>query len=272
MEINKKDLKKISRRFRQLSSRVLNAHSNELNSVIKMLVEYIDNTDIIFEYIQSILIIQSDLPEKLKEATSGYPGKTLSTGKTPEEEVSTIYQILKFISENPSFDSYLLGWGYTSSNKYQDMAKEFGNRIVLPFVNEISAYLNDIATDMGFDEENKYMINISSGGQAQVNIANDNSTLTATQNIQNNHSEIEDAISELKSNISKELSDNQNIESLLISQIELIESELKESKPKKQILKTAIDTVTSLLSTAPLAVTAVESVNKVYELISPLFI
>lgn len=270
MEINKKDLKKISRRFRQLSSRVLSAHSNELNSVIKMLIEYIDNTDIIFEYIQSILIKQPDLPEKLKEATSGYPGRTLSTGKTPEEEVSTIYQTLKFISENPSFDSYLLGWGYSSSNKYQDMAKEFGNRIVLPFVNEISAYLNDIATDMGYDEENKFMINIS-GGQAQVNISNDSSTLTATQNIQINHSEIEDAISELKSNISKELSDNQNIQSLLISQIELIESELKESKPKKQILKTAIDTVTSLLSTAPLAVTAVESVNKVYELISPLF-
>ena len=270
MEINKKDLKKISRKFRQLSSRVLNAYYKEINSVIKMLVEYIDSTPIIIEYIQSIYNEIPDLIEDMDKVTGSYGRGTLSTGNTPEEEVNTIYQVLKQISNSPEFPTHLLGWGYTTSRQYQDMSKEFGNRVVLPFVDEISTYLNDIATDMGFDEENKYMINIS-GGQAQVNIANDSSTLTATQNIQINQSEIEDAISDLKNNINKELSDNQNIQQLLISQIKLIESELKESKPKKQTLKTAIDTVTSLLSTAPLAVTAVESVNKVYELISPLF-
>ncbi len=177
---------------------------------------------------------------------------------------------MKYISENTSVQTSALGWGYTSSKKFQDMVKEFGIRVVLPFVNGIDDYLSDIATDMGFDEESKFMINIS-GGQAQVNISNDNSTLNATQNIQVNPSEIASLIAELKNNIENELSNSQNIKNILLSQAQLIANEAADEKPKKEVLKTAINTIQDLLKTVPFAVTALESSRKLYELIAPLF-
>lgn len=270
MEINKKELKKTSRRFRHLASRVLNAHYNEVNSIIKMFTEYIDNTPVINEYIQSVLVEDSSLQEKIEQVSKSYGRMILSTGDTPEQEVSYVYQILKYISENPSVQTYTLGWGYTSSKKYQDMVKEFGNRVVMPFVDGINVYLSDIATDMGYDEETKYMINVS-GGQAQVNISNDNSTLNATQNIQVNQSEIADLIAELKKNIQIELADNNDLKNVLLSQAELIESVTAEEKPQKEFLQTAINTIQSLLKTVPLAVTATESSKKLYDLIAPFF-
>ena len=84
----------------------------------------------------------------------------------------------------------------------------------MPFVDGINVYLSDIATDMGYDEESRFMINVS-GGQAQVNISNDNSTLNATQNIQVNQSEIASLITELKANIEIELANNEDIKNIL---------------------------------------------------------
>lgn len=269
MEINKKDLKKTSRRFRQLASRVLNAYFKELNSNIKIFIEYIDSTPVINEYIKNIYVDCPNLNEKIEEITKSYYTKTvLSTGNTPEQEISFVYQILKFVSENPSIETFKLGMGYTSSTKYQDMAKEFGNRIVNPFVDEINNYLMDIATDMGYDEESRFMVHIS-GGQAQVNISNDNSTLNATQNVQINESQVNDVISELKRNLETELADKEELKNILLSQIQLIESEKMESKPKKEVLKTAINTIQSLLKTVPLATAAIESGNKLYQLVVP---
>ena len=270
MEINKKELKKTSRRFRQMASRVLNAHYNEVNSIIKMFVEYIDNTPIIREYIQSIYVECPDLKNEIAEVSQSYGRRVLGTGDTPEQEISSIYQILKLISEGYPVQIYTLGWGYTSSKKYQDMVKEFGNRVVMPFVNGIDAYLADIATDMGYDEESRFMISVS-GGQAQVNISNDNSTLNATQNIQVNQSNIDNVISELKANLEKELSDNVALQNIIMDQVKLIESEKVEIKPKKEVLKTSINTIQCLLKTVPMAVAAVESANRLFESIAPLF-
>lgn len=270
MEISKKELKKVSRKFRLLASRVIYARYNEVNPIIKKFVEYLDNTPVIKEYIQSIYVEYPNIKDEIKQVSESYGTSTLSIGDTTEQEVSWIYQILKFISENPSTDTSLLGWGYTSSRKYQDMTKEFGSRLVMPFVNEIERYLSDIATDMGYDEESKFMINVN-GGQAQVNISNDNSIINANQNIQFNQSDADNIISELKRNLEKELFDNESIKNILIPQVELIESEISEDKPSKTVLKTSIDTVTALLKTVPLAVGAAESTGKLYNLIAPLF-
>lgn len=252
-----------------MASRVLNARYNEINSIIKMFIEYIEDTPIINEYIQSIFVEFPNLQEEIDNVSASYGEFVLSTGDTPEQEINYVYQILKYISESTSVQTYALGWGYTSSNKYQDMVKEFGNRVVMPFADGIDVYLADIATDMGYDEESRFMINVS-GGQAQVNISNDNSTLNATQNIQVNPSEIASLITELKDNIEKELTDNQSIKTILLSQTQLIEDETANEKPKKEVLKTAINTIQELLKSVPLAVTAVESSRKLYEQIAPL--
>ena len=56
-----------------------------------------------------------------------------------------------------------------------------------------------------------------------------------------------------------------------MDQVKLIESEKVEIKPKKEVLKTSINTIQSLLKTVPMAVAAVESANRLFESIAPLF-
>jgi len=67
------------------------------------------------------------------------------------------------------------------------------------------------------------------------------------------------------------LSNSQNIKNILLSQAQLIANEAADEKPKKEVLKTAINTIQDLLKTVPFAVTAVESSRKLYDLIAPLF-
>lgn len=268
MEISKKELKKTSRAFRTIASRVINAHYEEVNSLIKMLIDYVEGTPIIYEYIQSILNVDNDLEQEIESVINSYGRAILSVGSTPEEEVSTIYQMLIYIKDNPNVDTYMLGWGYTASNKYQDMVKEFGNRLVLPFVNQIDNYLMDIATDMGYDEESKFMINIT-GGQAQVNIANDQSTINATQNNQIKNTEIVEIIESIRKALNADNVESQ-IKDTINSNLDFIEEELTEATPKHSKVKAFLSTITILANAIPQAVQTIEGIQKLHELITPL--
>lgn len=141
MEIDKKELKKISRKFRSLGSRVINAYFAEQTSLVKMLIDYTDNTPVIKDYIDSLYLEIPSIIDEIKEVASSYGRKILSTGITPEEEVNYIYQLLSYYSKHEKCDIYMIGWGYSNTQKYQDMAKCFGDRIVFPFLNEVDSYL-----------------------------------------------------------------------------------------------------------------------------------
>ncbi|MGM0214233.1 hypothetical protein IGI42_001774 [Enterococcus sp. AZ109] len=119
----------------------MHAHYNEVNSIIKMFVTYIDITPIINEFAGSLYKEISDFESNLIRA-SGYCQDTMETGNTPEDEVNTIYQLLKYISEHPEMDVAMLGWGYTSSKKFQDMVEEFENRVIQPFISLLNGYFN----------------------------------------------------------------------------------------------------------------------------------
>lgn len=251
------------------ASMLIDAHYSKVDSIVAMFVKYIDETPIIYEYIQNVVINIPNLGEIIKQVSQSYGHTTLPIGKTPEEEVSCVYQYLKYISDHPSIKVYSLGWGYARSNSYQDMVSEFGKQIVLPFVNQINMYLSDIATDMGYDEGESFLIQIN-GGQAQVNVSNDDSTINANQINNNEQSRIDDLISEFKKNVEKELSENETTRNVLLSQIELIQSESKEKKPKKTVLKAALGTIDTVLKTVPKAIATIDSLKQLFELLSPM--
>ncbi|EPI04501.1 hypothetical protein D920_00201 [Enterococcus faecalis 13-SD-W-01] len=268
MEITKKELRKVSRRFRGLGSRVMHAHYNEVNSIIKMFVDYIEKTPILNEFVVSLYREIPDFESDLAQA-SGYGQHIIATGDTPEEEVNTIYQILKYISQNPDFDVAMLGWGYTSSKKFQDMVEAFGNRLVQPFISHIDDYLMDISTDMGFDEENMFMITIN-GGNPQVNISNDNSNLTAAQ-----YNSIDlDSLSKNITEVRKELKESDidgEMKEILLANLNVVESESKQENPQKSVVKTALTTLSTIVKGIPSAVSAAEGIQKIVDICSKLF-
>ncbi|MFB8590167.1 hypothetical protein ACFC53_09920 [Enterococcus casseliflavus] len=268
MEITKKELRKVSRRFRGLGSRVMHAHYNEVNSIIKMFVVYIDSTPIIKEFVGSLYTEIPDFESNLIQA-SGYGQGTMETGDTPEEEVNTIYQILKYISEHPEMDVAMLGWGYTSSKKFQDMVEEFGNRVVQPFISNIDDYLMDISTDMGFDEENMFMITIN-GGNPQVNISSDNSSLIATQNNGADLELLSKLIVDVRQNL-KESDIDEDTKEMLLANLNIVEAESKKANPQKSIMKTAMSTLSTVIKGIPEAVVALKGIQKIMDIFTGFF-
>lgn len=265
MEINKKDLRKISRAFRTIANRTINVHYQEFNTILNMFLNYIDNTEIISDYINSIVVEEIDVDKEVKEVIGSYGRAIFETGTNAEEEILYTYRILKYLNEN-NIPIQSFGSSYSHTNKFQDMAKGFGYRVILPFINHIEGYLTEIAIDMGFDEETKYMINVNSG-QAQVNIANDNSTITSNQTNNIHGEELDNLIVSIKALLNDDIP--QEEKELINDNIDIIQEELKKENPKKGFLKVAwsgIETTTEKISQAA---SLIEKLGKLKLLIKP---
>ena len=100
---------------------------------------------------------------------------------------------------------------------------------------------------MGIDEKITYSITVSNG---QVNIASDNATITATNNVGVDLAQLDTLISNVRSaavGITGEDAET------LSDSLEVIEEQAKSDKPKKGFIKTAITGLKTLKGTAEFA-------------------
>ena len=220
MEISKKELRKISRKFRTLASNVMNSYYGEQNANLEEMINYIEQTSLIKEYLHSLEYDVDDLDDLLNTISNSYGRKVLNLGNDSNKRTYLLYRAFSFITGN-NLPTYTFGWYYAGSNKYQDMAKAFGDRMVYPFVLEVENYMKDISTDMGYDENNAlYNINVNSSG-VQVNIEE---VIKAINNV-------EDLIKGMEDDNSKSIL-NQNLDN--------IKNEIKQKHPKKEVLTTCL--------------------------------
>lgn len=85
-------------------------------------------------------------------------------------------------------------------------------------------------------------------GHAQVNIANDNSTISATQNNGIDYNELERLISNLLAHVDS-IEDKKDRE-IANERIEVIREELRKDRPRKSILNAAINAIKAVAGTA----------------------
>ncbi|WP_024822613.1 hypothetical protein [Aminobacterium mobile] len=239
MEINKKELRKISRRFRTLASNVMNAYYAEQNDSLKELLSYINQTLLIKDYIQSLAYDIDGLDELIIDISSSYGQKALDLGSDSHKKTYLLYKTFLYIVEN-NIGTFNFGWYYANSKKYQDMAKAFGDRLIYPFVMEIEEYIKDISTDMGFDNDNSYNITINSAG-VQVNIAEHGSTINAEQGNKINTEEIAKAIKKVEAIIEKV--ENEESKFILKQNLDIVKNEVQEKDPKKATLISCLNTM-----------------------------
>ncbi|MGQ7661482.1 conjugal transfer protein [Streptococcus suis] len=239
MEINKKELRKISRRFRTLASNVMNAYFGEQTDALIEFIDYVKGTSLILDYVESLAYDIEGLESELDKIASSYGSEALELGADSRRRTYLLYRAFDYIALK-KLSTTDFGWYYAHSKKYQDMAKAFGDRLIYPFVIEIEEYIKDIATDMGFDNDSSYNITINSSG-VQVNIAEHGSTVNAEQaNIINAEAftkaieNVEDAIEKLENTESK---------SVLKQNLEIIKNEIQEPQPKQSILTSAFNTI-----------------------------
>lgn len=213
----------------------MQADFEDYNTVLLKFIDFIKGNELIYEYIKGCGECKQDLEKEFKEVSGSYGRAIFSLGALDEEEVRNVFEILSYIVENDIKIHFGVALGYSSSRKYQDKVKGFNDRVVMVLIRHIERYLTKIGIDMGLDEKVTYSIKVENG---QVNIANDNSTINATNSV--NKVDIEKLaklIEVIKSSAGGLLKEDEEI---LISSLDVIKEEAKAPNPRKNFLKTAI--------------------------------
>lgn len=250
--VTKKELKKNSRNFRMFASRAMHSSFGQMNRDIKKLIEFVDNTPLIINYIQSIpdydFGSSGDVATEVAtvQKASFEDSVIFSIGDNTNEEVSATYQILKYVSGNTNVEFFELGKGYTPSNKYQDWADEFGDNIIEAFVLDIDMYLEGISIDMGYDEDARMNVTVN-GGQANVSFGKD-SKINAVQNNSSDSQQLESLIGELKKALqSKQVPEE--VRNGIEAQTDILHQEVKQTVLNKSRINGVVSTLKALGTT-----------------------
>lgn len=232
--------------FRTIANRLITCNHQTGMALLKKFLAYIDENEIISDYIKEY--VKPEDFEPVERSTAFY-----SMGNTKQEEISYTYQYLKYAADN--FHDFYYDMTLNYARDTNDSVKEFCNRIILPFVNYIEGYLTEIGIKMGYDEDVKYVINVS-GGVAQVNVANDNGTVNATQNNGIDATQLESLISKVMESVTDDLSPDEKEQ--LNDYIEVIKQEIRNTPPRKGFINTAIRGLQALNGTAQFSAAVVE--------------
>lgn len=235
MKMNRTELKIVQYDFSCISNRLLRANYQDYEQVLMKFIRHLEDTEIIFDFIKDC-ITQFDVETEVNEVANSFGRLMFDLGDDNEEEISRIYQILKHICDNNFDVSRGIAHSYSTSKKFQDMIRSFNERVVLVFISHIENYLTKIGIGMGMDETTKYVITVSGG---QVNLANDNSQISATQNNGIDFSQFETIRTAILDSMGDEQTreEKEQIEETLVA----IKEELQKSAPKKGVMTTMIN-------------------------------
>jgi hypothetical protein len=262
MKLSRNDLRKIMYDFNSLSNRLLQADFEDYNGVLEKFVRFINETEIIHDYIVDCGECNQDLEAEFKEVQSH--NAIFSLGDTDEEEVRTVFAILNYIVEHDVNVYYGIGMSYSHSNKFQDIIKDFNDRVTMVLIRHIETYLTKVGIDMGVDDKIVYNITVRDG---QVNIANDNATITASNVVNTvDAQELARLIRDVRSKAEGGLTDEEK--ETLDSSLEVIEQETKVKKPRKSFIKTAVTGLKAIKGTAEFAAAVVTLIQFLEPLLS----
>lgn len=265
MNLNKKQLKIISFDFRSIGNRLLRAPYLQIKPVLKMFITYTYNTSLIHDYINSCKREGFDVKKEVEEVYKGNGQFVFDLGTTSEEEIFSIYNILKYISEN-DIDFYYVARAYSNSRgtkTYDEIVRNFSDQISLILIQHISNYLTKIGIEMGYDEEVNYMITNNGG---QVNISKDNSILNATQNIGASSHELIKLVETINSLIDETVPEEEK--EIIIESVEAIKNELQSNEPKKGVIKSCIRGLKAATINIPVAIKLCDNIKQFIEFVS----
>ena len=228
--MNRIEVKKVMSDFNSISSRLFQADYYDYLDVLKKMLNFIESTELIKGFIDECGGFNADIEKVVDEVMTDYHS-FFKFSIDDKEEVSDIYSVIKVVCSRDynNFPRGLLD-GYSNSNKYADKLKEFNHRVVFVLINHIENFLKKVGIEMGLDNNVTYNIN-----GTQVNIANDEATINAPQNIGINIDELQRLIAALRSEISNDISvDDKNDVNECIN---VIEGELMSGNPNKQTVK-----------------------------------
>lgn len=252
MNYSRKDLKIVEHDFVSVGNRLLQSVVDDFPQDLKIFLSFIDSQNLIKEYIYSCGEPNADLKAVVSEVAGSYGRVTFRFGDTVESEVIGVYDLLKYLDSVDCRPIRGVITSYASGSKhYDDMLRNFNSRITALLINHIDDYLTDVGIKMGTDENKTFNINVQDGGIAQLNIAQDNGTVTAQQKNTAEILALKKAIKDLRDN-AIDLSDEDRDE--VFECTDIIEEEMTSGKPKKSVVRIAYENMKSIASKVPQAV------------------
>ena len=177
------------------------------------------------------------MDKEFNEISKGYGEFIFDLGETESEEVRNIYAILSHIVKNNLPIHFGIARAYSHSTKFQDIIKDFNDRVTKILILHIEKYLTKVGIDMGMDDNINYSI-INNNGQ--VIIATDDATVSAENNISLDYSKLQEIIDNIKNEAINSKAKEKDIETINES-LEAIKEELKNKKPKKGVLNAILN-------------------------------
>lgn len=152
--MNKKELRTISRDFRNYASRLLATKSQTGLDDARRLISFIHNTPILKNYIEECVKSYKVDIKRVREEL-GYNDKY----KLPlmnNDEVAFTYQLLLYGTENfGEYWAFVNGSYSNGSRSIQDHIDNFNDEVVKHFINHITTFLEDIILNEEFEDDTK---------------------------------------------------------------------------------------------------------------------
>ncbi|MGE7023345.1 toll/interleukin-1 receptor domain-containing protein [Solibacillus cecembensis] len=136
-----KQINKLGRDFRANASRLLSTKFGSEQQDLSRFLLFIENNSLIKEYISECIQNTINFEEILSNKEWN---DKLELPLDSKEEVSYIYQLLKYIEAKNVYISVSMGYG--SGKKYQDHIDAFNHQVTVHLINHIREYLEDIIT------------------------------------------------------------------------------------------------------------------------------
>ncbi len=230
--MNRTELKKIISDFNAISSRLINSDYYDYIDNLKRFHNFIESTEIINSFIQDCGGFCAEMEEDFDKVCQGNGYSYFAFSLDPNEETSEIYSLAKILC-NGKYKHPPQGmlFAYSHAKKFNDMLKVFNQRVMVILVNHIENFLKKVGIGVDLDGNVTYNINGN-----QVNIANDNATINATQNNGLDADKLKELISEMRNSLSDNLPDDDK--QTAIESIDAIEAELQSDAPNEKTVKT----------------------------------
>jgi hypothetical protein len=237
VKLDEKEYKKLSLHFRNVASRYLNSSIEDAVDNLERFLIFIEDCPTINYFILANNQVTYDIEEVLSNRGYNDPIK-LPIRKS--EEIAFIFQLINYISINKvSYHGLVSGYG----RNFNDMCDNFHNQTVKPLVDHIVSYLEELAIDMGLDRKSGTQFNIRDF-KGQINHAEGLASISANQTY--NETKVEE-LKDIAQKFAQALIDDKSItDTDKEDTIELVEAavqEVESEKPKKVIVRTAMDQV-----------------------------
>lgn len=250
MEVTKVELKILIKEFLAASNRILRAGYEIYASELGKFVRFLKTQDIIYDYIVSCGEPEYDVEQEVKAMCNTYKRSFFSLGSTDENEVANIFAVIQYLAENNYSGRSAVYYGYSSSEKFQDKVDAFGDKFVRVLITHIENYLTKISIQMGLDEKATVNVRIENSNltNSQINVTSDSSSIVTNQTACDND-QLQKLLDSLLFAAEKLNSDDRQTVDECVEVIETI----KEEKPKKGIIKVAVNTLKGIAGTAEFA-------------------